>query len=198
MAAIICNSDAPYGMKFETLMELGSITDDAELRESIGRCLYGEMDLHIRQLSNDYSHAFEGEKFANAFVNMNTPFRKGDIVKATKGGSKHGILMSGGRIWSEDTLSENILGSMDYGDVQFRVEWLDEKGKFYHEHVNPLYLDYFVPEEGESDYEALTAASALVRGSENASLQELQMACEETDNESMRQNLCLHLFWHCL
>lgn len=47
IAAIICNSSAPYGVKFEALTELGTITDDAELRKTIGRCLYGEMDLHI-------------------------------------------------------------------------------------------------------------------------------------------------------
>lgn len=34
-------------MNDEALTELGTITDDAKLREAISRCLYREMDIHI-------------------------------------------------------------------------------------------------------------------------------------------------------
>lgn len=177
IAAIICNSKAPYGRKFEALLELGNMTDDEDLKKSIGKCLYEEMDLHIRQKSTDYGNAFDGEAFANRFINMNTPFSKGDIVKGALDGSKHGIMMSGGRICAEEEIASDI-GHRDYGDIQFRVEWLDETGKFYHEHVNPLYLDYYKPEEGDPDCEVLCEASLLVKGDEHASIQAFQMAFE--------------------
>lgn len=177
IAAIICNSKAPYGRKFEALLELGNMTDDEDLKKSIGKCLYEEMDLHIRQQSTDYGNAFGGEAFANRFVNMNTPFSKGDIVKDAMDERKHGILMSGGWICPEEEIATNI-GHRDYGDVQFRVEWLDETGKFYHEHVNPLYLDYYEPTEGDHDCEVLSEASLLVKGDDHASLQAFQMAFE--------------------
>ena len=179
IAAIICNSYAPYGVKFEALTKVGTITDDMELRKSIGRCLYREMDLQIRHRSDDYGHAFKGENFANAFVNMNTPFHKGDIVMSTKDKSRHGILMNGGWIQPTDGHTVNEYGNLDYGDVQFRVEWLDERGIFYHEHVNPLNLDYYVPKKDEPDYNVLMNGAYLVNGSDCASLQCFQMACEE-------------------
>ncbi len=70
------------------------------------------------------------------------------------------------------------LCKLDCSDVQFRVEWLGNDGSFYHEHVNPLYLDYHKPQE-DSDYEALMEASLLVRGDEDSRLQGFQMACAD-------------------
>lgn len=186
LAAIVGNSGATKDKKKRWLSFIAEETEDVLLKEKITKWIS-----KVEGESGGNKRSADLEDFwEDHFVNFMTPFVKGDIVKKVGDDLKHGILMGGGMIMSEAEQQKRIekmsqcglpfpLGMLDYSDVQFRVEWLDEDGKFYHEHVNPLYLDNHKPSEDESDYNVLKEAAALVKGDARASLQTFQMACEE-------------------
>lgn len=174
IAAVVGNSKAPSNKKIVLLSLIADQTEDHELKDRLKEWIRlaksGRSKNKLASLSKDL--------FNSRFVNFMTPFAKGDIVKMARSDQKHGILMQGGMIIPESNL-QNHLRILDYSDVQFRVEWLGDDGKFYHEHVNPLSLDYYMTKVGDPDYDVLTEAAALVKGDASASLQTFQMACEE-------------------
>lgn len=174
LVAFVGNSNASLGKKMVMLSRIANQVEDRELKERL------EKWIHLAKggKSRKRLEALSEKLFESRFVNFMTPFVKGDIVKMARDDRRHGILMQGGMIIPEEEL-RNRVGKLDYSDVQFRVEWLGEDGMFYHEHVNPLYLDCHMPQDSDLDYDVLTEASLLVRGDEGASLQGFQMACEE-------------------
>ena len=189
LAAIVGNCSAPKDKKIELLSSIASETENTSLKAKIEKWITTTQQESKRKKCQIF---FENI-FEDHFVNFMTPFAKGDIVKMAGDNLRHGILMDGGMIMSatEQQRRAEMLrrggvqfpeGMIDYSDVQFRVEWLDENGKFYHEHVNPLCLDYHKPLEDDRDYNALTGAAALVKGDSSASLQAFQMACEDLEN----------------
>ena len=174
LAAIVGNCSAPKDKKIELLSGIASETEDASLKAKIEKWITTTQQESKRKKCQIYFVNL----FEDHFVNFMTPFVKGDIVKVSGNDKRHGILMCGGMIMTETVLQRRD-GMLDYSDVQFRVEWLDENGKFYHEHVNPLCLDYHKPSEDDRDHVVLEEAASIVRGDDNASLQAFQMACEE-------------------
>jgi hypothetical protein len=174
LVTIIGNSKAPLNKKTDMISHIANQTRDNELKDSLDEWI----QLAKSSKSKKKLESLSEKLFDSRFVNFMTPFVKGDVVKMARDDTRHGILMQGGMIIPEKEL-QNRVGKLDYSDVQFRVEWLGDDGKFYHEHVNPLYLDCHAPREGDIDYGVLMEASLLVRGDEGSSLQGFQMACEE-------------------
>lgn len=112
----------------------------------------------------------EPEDF-NDFIEVPNPFEKGDIVRIV-GTERYGIIATSPKWWRSDMFKykngEPCWKDWDFYDAQIRVEFLCEDGTFSHDHVNPLRLERYQPEEGCDKRSAmdklLLQASHICRG----------------------------------
>lgn len=112
----------------------------------------------------------EPEDF-NDFIEVPNPFEKGDIVRIV-GTERYGIIATSPKWWKSDMFKNEDPYRKDWGwgfyDAQIRVEFLCEDGTFSHDHVTPLRLERYQPEEGWDKRSAmdklLLQASHICRG----------------------------------
>lgn len=118
--------------------------------------------------------------FWNAFYEVPNPFEKGDIVRLI-GTENYGIIDTPQKKWNDDLTryksdewkQQGI--SLEWSDVNVRVDFLNEDGTFRHGHVNPIYLERYQPEgdlqNGSPMDKLLLYANLVYRG--KGSLDEL-------------------------
>ena len=112
----------------------------------------------------------EPEDF-NDFIEVPNPFEKGDIVRIV-GTERYGIIATSPKWWKSDMFKNEDPYRKDWGwgfyDAQIRVEFLCEDGTFSHDHVTPLRLERYRPEEAWDKRSAmdklLLYASQICRG----------------------------------
>lgn len=81
--------------------------------------------------------------FGNMFFEVPNPFERGDIVKVV-GSEDYGIVETSQADWQEDlerSKASDEKYRMDHSDVQLRVVFPDDNAHFYHEHINPVFLE---------------------------------------------------------
>lgn len=149
---------------------------------------------HDREILYRYLVLNEEPRFYDDYVGIPYPFRSGDIVKEI-GKEDLGIIS---RFKDDETFFKefkkfNQYDCLDWTDTGFtRIDFLVRDGRFYHKHINAIYLEYAdIPKEVAKDIpeayylSSIRIASNLVRGTEN-SIEDLQMVCEEYA-KSMKQ-----------
>ena len=100
----------------------------------------------------------EDDYFGFLFYRVPNPFERGDVVKLVNT-DMYGVVECSQEDWNEYAGEKPLRGlTRDYSDVQIRVAILDESGTFYHEHINPVNLEYYPVEFG--DYDTLEGAKA--------------------------------------
>lgn len=93
----------------------------------------------------------ESEDFYE-FFEVPNPFEKGDIVRLV-GTEDYGIVATSQKMWRESIAKYKTTEwqkkgiEPDFSDVQIRVEFLCEDGTFGHNHINPIDLERYRPEE---------------------------------------------------
>lgn len=81
--------------------------------------------------------------FGHMFYEVPNPFERGDIVKVV-GSEDYGIVETSQADWKKDlerSKSPEEKLHMDHSDVQLRVVFPDDNARFYHEHINPVFLE---------------------------------------------------------
>ncbi len=129
----------------------------------------------------------EEPSYEDDYVPIPYPFRSGDILQEI-GKEEYGIMS---RYKDDDSFYEDFnrlktYDCLDWTDTGCtRIDFLSENGKFYHRHINAIYLDYAeVPRDTSKDIPetyyrtSIRIASNFIRGTEN-SIEDLQMVCEE-------------------
>lgn len=104
-------------------------------------------------------------RFENAYVELPYFFKTGDLVREV-GMSDIGIVMEAPKSMCPD-----------YSDCSVLVEYVEEDGKFIHEHVPLIVLEYADSDSAGPKKEVLKSAQRLLRG--KGSFQTLQKKCEE-------------------
>ena len=142
----------------------------------------------------------EEPSFEDDYVPIPYPFRSGDIVQEI-GKKELGVLSryKDDEAFYEDFNRFKTYDCLDWTDTGCtRIDFLAENGKFYHTHINAIFLEYAEIPKGtakdipEAYYRtSIQIASNFIRGTEN-SIEDLQMCCEtyaKSCNES-RKNCC--------
>ena len=123
----------------EHIDQCGSVTASLEFDKD-GKAVYLCSDIRDEEETEDFCEFFE----------VPNPFEKGDIVKLV-GTEMYGIVATSQETWKEEMAKyendERRQKHWDFSDIQIRVEFLCEDGTFGHDHVNPLYLERYRPEE---------------------------------------------------
>ena len=117
-----------------------------------------------------YFYDGEPEDFYD-FIEVPNPFERGDIVRFV-GTEDYGIVDTSQEWWKRELVkyknSERHWKDWNFSDVQIRVEFLCEDGTFRHEHINPLRLERYQPEEDRDKCSTmdklLLQASHICRG----------------------------------
>ena len=114
----------------------------------------------------------ENASFTHVFYEVPNPFERGDIVKLV-GTEDYGIIENGQKDWRE-VISPEWRQShyVDYSDVQIRVVFPNEEGTFYHEHIDPVYLERCIIDKDNTKSpleQLLLCASEIYRGTESFS-----------------------------
>lgn len=104
--------------------------------------------------------------FANMFYEVPNPFERGDVVKVV-GSEDYGIVETSQADWKEELerfKSPEGKLRMDHSDVQLRVVFPDDNARFYHEHINPVFLERCELNWGTPLMDLLYVTSDLYRG----------------------------------
>lgn len=125
------------------------------------------------------------ESFRTAFYKVPNPFERGDIVRKVQTES-YGIVEVSQKRWKETMIKFQSPGygqRVDHSDVQIRAVFLNKDGTFSHEHISPVNLERYCPEQetgkqtGSARDDLLLAAGAMYRNDDTeaaiASLDEL-------------------------
>jgi len=106
-------------------------------------------------------------RFEDAYVPLQSPFERGDIVRI-EGDSRPAIVLVSQAEWKRNLeRCANELESAlfpSYGNTSLTVEFLDDDGQMYHEHPCILSLEKIDHWDDELEWELLQAASRLVKG----------------------------------
>lgn len=134
-----------------------------------------------------YLKLMEEPDYYADYVPIPYPFRSGDIVQEI-GKEELGVLSryKDDEAFFEDFNRFKTYDCLDWTDTGCtRIDFLAEDGKFYHTHINAIYLEYAEIPKGtakdipEAYYRtSIQIASNFIRGTEN-SIEDLQMVCEE-------------------
>lgn len=118
-------------------------------RDTVTASLEFDKDGKAVYLCSGISNEEETEDFYE-FFEVPNPFEKGDIVRLV-GTEMYGIVATSQETWKEGIAKyksdEWQHKHRDFSDIQIKVEFLGEDGTFGHEHINPLYLERYRPEE---------------------------------------------------
>lgn len=141
-----------YGM-------IAALTTDKKLEKALVKILgtyFPMRDICIDEASYRIQPYFDDK-----FIACPNPFHAGDIVKYKPARKKYHI----GVVTFEDSLDEmkekGVL--MDASDASLAVDWLNEKGEFFHEHICPVHLDYYALAPGNKRYDKIKAHSYEVQ-----------------------------------
>lgn len=148
-------------------------------------------------MENDIDDDFY-ENFRTAFYRVPNPFERGDIVRIAQT-EEYGIVETSQKWWKEKMIkfqSPEYRQKADYSDVQIRVAFLNKDGIFGHDHINPIALERYQPEQntgkqgGSARDCLLLAAGAMYYNDDTAttlaSLDELYYFTMEYRNEVAR------------
>lgn len=126
-------------------------------------------------MENDVGDDFY-ENFRTAFYKVPNPFDRGNIVRKAQT-EEYGIVEVSQKSWKENMIkfqSSEYRQKVDYSDVQIRVAFLNKDGTFSHDHINPIALERYWPEQktGKQDGSArdglLLAAGAMYHNDDTA------------------------------
>jgi hypothetical protein len=135
-----------------------SLLKDDYIKSAVA-CLVYDKEGNVTEYWTNDSVQADNTRFEDAFVNIPHPFKKGDIVRIV-GTNNFGVVES--LLENEDIKRFN--DSLDWTDCSVMVEFLSDKGDFYHNHINPLLLEKaFLPKFDERKH-ILQAAAALLLG----------------------------------
>lgn len=148
------------------------------IQSELGRASYLKDGSLFCLWTREYKGDTDAEQlFQWQYVPIKYPFRKGDIVQNVLTG-EIGV-MNGAA--TDEEMEERLKMRTEHGDISDAtvfVEFLNDDGDFYHEHVCPTELDFFDMEQYEGKKKAvLFHASIVVRG--HGSLEYLDMLREE-------------------
>lgn len=148
-----------------------------------------------KELLYRYLKLKEEPAYYDDYVPIPYPFRSGDIIKEI-GKEELGIIS---RYKDDDSFYEEFNRMKTYDCLDWtdtgctRIDFLSENGKFYHNHINAIYLEYAeIPTEIAKDTpeayyrSCIRIASNLIRGTEN-SIEDLQMVCERYAKENLKK-----------
>ena len=181
-------------MRFIKEVDMEKITDEEvielipskDVREYLKKInwKFSERD---KELLYRYLKLNEEPAYYDDYVPVPYPFRSGDIIKEI-GKDELGIMS---RYKDDDSFYEDFnrlktYDCLDWTDTGCtHIDFLSENGKFYHKHINAIYLEYAeIPMEVAKDIpeayyrSCIRIASNLIRGTEN-SIEDLQMVCDE-------------------
>lgn len=124
----------------------------------------------------------EHRYFDDAYFTIPHPFFLGDLVKVL-GMDAVGVVL--GPRTQEEKEAEyakyaEMKGVLDFYDCCVMVESPNGEGRFIHDHVSPIYLEYVTLEEDLPEKDILVAARHLVCG--KGSIDNFQRTCEEYAN----------------
>lgn len=122
-------------------------------------------------MENDVGDDFY-ETFRTAFYKVPNPFERGDIVRRVQT-EEYGIVEVSQKWWKEKMIkfqSSEYRQRVDYSDVQIRVAFLNKDGTFSHDHINPIDLEWYCPEQkaGSARDDLLLEAGAMYRNDDTA------------------------------
>lgn len=123
------------------------------------------------EMENDAGDDFY-ENFRTAFYKVPNPFERGDIVRRVQT-EEYGIVEVSQKWWKEKMIkfqSSEYRQRVDYSDVQIRVAFLNKDGTFSHDHINPIDLEWYCPEQkaGSARDDLLLEAGAMYRNDDTA------------------------------
>lgn len=102
--------------------------------------------------------------FEDAFISVPSPFRRGDVVSLI-GSNWVGVVETDSRQWEEFVKKTQEKGvALDWFDAALTVCFLTEDGRFSHNHINPIWLEYATKQQQEGNEEVLKMASLLLKG----------------------------------
>lgn len=107
------------------------------------------------------------------------PFLLGDVVRVL-GRDLIGIVIGPKNQEEKEAEYKRYLekkDTLDFSDCAIVVEFPDEQGHFSHYHINPMYLEYAMLEEGSPDEMILSAARDIVQGM--STIEYFQYCCVE-------------------
>lgn len=116
--------------------------------------------------------------FGNMFYEVPNPFERGDIVKVV-GSEDYGIVETSQSDWQEELERSKAPEEklhMDHSDVQVRVVFPNDDANFYHEHINPVFLEHRHPEANELN-DLLLCISEFYKG--KGSMEDVQYYQEQ-------------------
>ena len=117
---------------------------------------------------------WDRERFENAYIEIQHPFENGSIVRVKNNDrleDEHCIVEC-----YNDELEEQNQENYDYSDTSLRIAYIYGVGRFGHEHVNIVDLEFATPDETDLKYELLHCARNLILG--KGGLNEFQMLCD--------------------
>ena len=150
-----------------------------------------------RELIYRYLYLEEEPSYENDYVTIPFPFRSGDLVYCIGEENRVGVFCSCKDDEEFFELDKRIKDFADWIDASStRVEFLENDGKFNHEHSYAYNLEYAqLPEDSEKEpatikdnpyKNALMIASELICGT-NSSIECLQMYCEEYAKQNSKK-----------
>lgn len=177
-----------YGKKFKKkfkVNKIGLVTGDKELENEnsdniatvyfndLGQVMgyfSSEIELDTKRLENDKG------RFENAYIEILHPFRDGDFV------SVKNIDWLKGKIClvecsDQGRTTETQSAVYDYRDATLRVAYINDAGRFGHEHVKIVDLEYATPNLADEEYALLYCAQNLLCG--NGGLSDFQFLCDD-------------------
>jgi len=102
--------------------------------------------------------------FEDIFLSVPSPFRRGDVVSLI-GSNRVGVVETDSREREEFVRKAQAKGvAFDWFDAALTVCFLTEDGRFSHDHINPIWLEYATKQQQEGNEEVLKMASLLLKG----------------------------------
>ena len=191
--AVACGKKFSGSFGVCKIVLLNEEKEPEDCREDISASIYYNT---YGELRNYYSLEVEwiaeksesdNARFENAFVDIPHPFRNGDFVKVKNNDRIEGEVCivecfdaeSRGRFRNEPS------AFCGYEDVSLRVAYVYGLGRFGHEHVNIVDVEYARPDEENLKYELLYCAQSLILG--RGGLSELQYVCYQYESRLKRR-----------
>jgi hypothetical protein len=162
----------PYIFDDRTVEECVEEYDD--YYEAVSVADYDEAGTLISFRSNEIKRddklelerTFSPEHFKNSFMYIAHPFERGDIVRLVNEKDAHGMVATSGKEWKQ--FLEDVKGGrykgVDFIDSTLEVEFIQSTGDISHSHINPAFLEKYVPDKQDEDYQLLMAGSSLLKG----------------------------------
>lgn len=154
--------------KYRIIRESVTVNDAYE-ETMCGRLRYSAegklISVDIWELQEEEKEIMQGKDcFEDVFISVPSPFRRGDVVTMI-GSNWVGVVETDSEQWEEFVRKAQAKGvAFDWFDAALTVCFLTEDGRFSHEHINPIWLEYATKQQQEGNEQVLKIASLLLKG----------------------------------